>query len=125
MRDGRTVLGYQDHSVGDGGRARIILHCLVTPGDVAENQVLLDQLRRTLFRRKLRPKHLVADPKDAMGENIRALEEQGIRASMPLPDWDKSSPSSHHAAFAYDGEHDVYRCPQGQALKRGWIDEAG
>ncbi len=123
MRDGRTVLGYQDHYLVDGGRARVILHCLVTPGDVAENQVLLDQLRRTLFRRKLRPKHLVADAKYATGENIRALEEQGIRAYMPLPEWDKSSPYYHNAAFAYDGEHDVYRCPRGQVLKLKWIDE--
>jgi transposase len=125
MRDGRTVLGYQDHYLVDGGRARIILHCLVTPGDVAENQVLLDQLRRTLFRRKLRPERLVADAKYATGENIRALEEQGIRAYMPLPEWDKSSPSDHNAAFAYDAAQDVYRCPQGQALTLKWIDEAG
>ncbi len=97
----------------------------MTPGDVAENQVLLDQLRRTLFRRKLRPKRLVADAKYATGENIRALEEQAVRAYMPLPERDKSSPYYHNAAFAYDGEHDVYRCPQGQTLKRKWIDEAG
>ena len=63
LRDGRTVLGDQDHDRVDGGKARIILHCLVTPGDVAENQVLLDQLRRTLFRRKLRPERVVADAK--------------------------------------------------------------
>jgi transposase len=63
MRDGRGVLGYQDHYLVDGGRARIVLHCPVTPGDVAENQVLLDQLRRALFRRKLRPERLVADAK--------------------------------------------------------------
>jgi len=125
MRDGRTVLGYQDHYLVDGGKARVILHCLVTPGDVAENQVLLDQLRRTLFRRKLRPKRLVADAKYATGENIRALEEQGIRAYVPLPEWDKSSPYYHNAACAYDAAEDVYRCPQGQALKLKWIDEAG
>jgi hypothetical protein len=124
-RDGRTVLGYQDRSLVDGGKARVILHCLVTPGDVAENQVLLDQLRRTLFRRKLRPERLVADAKYATGENIRALEEQGIHAYMPLPEWDKSSPYYHSAAFTYDGERDVYRCPRGQVLTRGWIDEAG
>lgn len=53
MRDGRSVLGYQDHYLIDGGRARIILHAFVTPGNVSESQVLLDQLRRTLFRRKL------------------------------------------------------------------------
>jgi transposase len=125
MRNGRAVLGYQNHYLVDGGKARIILHCLVTPGDVAENQVLLDQFRRTLFRRKLRPKRLIADAKYATGENIRALEEQGIRAYMPLPDWDKSSPYYHTAAFTYDGEFDIYRCPQGQVLKREWIDEAG
>jgi transposase len=125
MRDGRAVLGYQDHYLVDGGKARIILHCLVTPGDVAENQVLLDPFRRTLFRRKLRPERLVADAKYATGENIRALEEQGIRAYMPLPEWDKSSPYYHQAAFTYDREHDVYRCPQEQTLKREWIDEAG
>lgn len=125
MRDGRTVLGYQDHYLVDGGKARIILHSLVTPGDVAENQVLLDQLRRTLFRRKLRPKHLVADAKYATGENIRALEEQGICAYMPLPEWDKSSSYYHNAAFTYDGERNLYRCPQGQTLRLEWIDEAG
>jgi hypothetical protein len=61
MRDGRTVLGYQDHYLVDGGKARIILHCLVTPGDVMENQPFLDQFRRTLFRRKLHPKRVIAD----------------------------------------------------------------
>jgi transposase len=125
MRDGRTILGYQDHYLVDGGKARIILHCLVTPGDVAENQVLLDQFRRTLFRRKLRPARLVADAKYATGENIHALEEQGVRAYMPLPEWDKSSPYYHQAAFTYDSEHDVYQCPQGQTLKLEWIDDTG
>jgi hypothetical protein len=28
---GRATLGYQAHSVVDGGRARIILHALVAP----------------------------------------------------------------------------------------------
>jgi transposase len=125
MRNGRTALGYQDHYLVDGGKARIILHCLVTPGDVAENQVLLDQLRRTLFRRKLRPERLIADAKYATGENIRALEAQGIRAYMPLPEWDKSSPYYHTAAFAYDAERDVYRCPRGEVLKLEWTDGAG
>ena len=125
MRNGRTVLGYQDHSLVDGGKARIILHCLVTPGDVAENQVLLDHLRRALFRRKLRPARLIADAKYATGENIRALEAQGLRAYVPLPDWDTSSPDYHTAAFVYDAERDVYHCPQGQTLKLKWTDEAG
>jgi transposase len=59
MRDGRTVLGYHNHYLVDGGRARIILHCLVTPGDIMENQPFLDQFRRTLFRYKLRPRRVI------------------------------------------------------------------
>jgi hypothetical protein len=127
MRDGHIVLGYQDHNLVDSGKARIIFHCLVTPGDVAENHVLLDQFRRTLCRRKIRPERLVADARYATRENTRALEEQPVRAYMPLPEWDKSSPCYHRAAFTYDYDspHDVYRCPQGQTLKREWIDDAG
>src|SRR5262249_1761370 len=65
MGDGRPVLGSRDPDLADGGRARIVLHGLVTPGDVAENRVLLDQFRRTLFRRRLRPECLIADAKYA------------------------------------------------------------
>jgi hypothetical protein len=125
MRDGRTVLGYQDHYLVDGGKARIILHTLVTPGDVAENNVLLDQLRRTMFRRRLHPTRVIADAKYATTPNIRALEEEGIRAYMPLPEWDKSSTYFHHAAFRYDPTENVYICPQSEHLRLRWTDETG
>ncbi len=54
-----------------------------------------------------------------------SLEDDDIRAHVPLPEWDKSSPYVHIAAFTYDADEDVYRCPQGQVLKLEWIDEAG
>jgi len=41
-RGERACLGYHDHCVVDGGKARIILHALVTPADVMENQPMLD-----------------------------------------------------------------------------------
>jgi len=41
-RGERASLGYHDHCVVDGGKARIILHTLVTPADVMENQPMLD-----------------------------------------------------------------------------------
>ena len=91
MRDGRAVLGYQGHYLVDGGKSRIILHAFVTPGDVAENNVLLDQLHRTMFRRKLHPRRVIADAKYATTTNIRTLEVVGIGAYVPLPEWDKSS----------------------------------
>jgi transposase len=125
LRDGRTVLGYQDHYLIDGGRARIILHAFVTPGDVAENMVLLDQLARTMFRRKVRPKRVIADAKYATTTNIRTLEDVGIQAYVPLPEWDKSSKRFKRAAFTYDPAENVYRCPQGESLQLRWTDQKG
>jgi Transposase domain (DUF772) len=53
--DGVLRLGYQDTYVTDGGRARIIVNVLVAPGEVTENQVMLDLLWHTCFRWKLWP----------------------------------------------------------------------
>jgi transposase len=113
------AVGYQDHYVVDGGRARIILAALVMPADVMENQPMLPLLRRVQFRWSLRPKQVVADSKYGTVENVWALEEAGIRAAMPLRDHDDRQSDYFSATlFSYDAEHDQYRCPQGQSLSR-------
>jgi hypothetical protein len=117
MKDGRTVLGYQDHDLVDGGKARISLHAFVTPGDVSESQILLDQLRRTLLRRTLRPHRLIADAKYGTGPTVQALEDLGIRAYGPLHEGGTSSPDYHHTGFTYDPDQDVCCCPQGAVLR--------
>ena len=118
-RGERACLGYHDHCVVDGGRARIILHALVTPGDVMENQPMLDQLRRVIFRWRLRPARVIADTTYGTIENIRALEgEEGIRAYVPLPDWEHKTAYYGPGQFTYNAERDVYRCPQGESLRR-------
>ncbi len=116
-RGERACLGYHDHCVVDGGKARIILHALVTPADIMENQPMLDQLRRVMFRWRMRPKRIVADTTYGTIENIRALEgEEGIRAYVPLPDWERQRPFYGPAQFRYDAERDLYTCPQGTPL---------
>jgi transposase len=115
---GQTCLGYHDHYVVDGGKARIILQALITPADVMENQPMLDLLWRVRFRWKLHPRRVVADTTYATGDNIAALHAAGLRAYMPLPDWDKQSPYYPRSAFTYEAEADVYRCPEGQPLRR-------
>src|SRR5215218_4108910 len=85
-------LGYHDHYVVDGGRARIILAALVTPADVMENVPLQDLLWRVCFRRKLRPHHVTGDTTYGTTENIVAIEDAGIRAYLPLPDFDARTP---------------------------------
>jgi hypothetical protein len=66
-------LGFHDHYVVDGGKARIILQALVTPADVMENQPMLDLLRRVVFRWHLQPGQVVADTTYGTIENIVAL----------------------------------------------------
>jgi hypothetical protein len=111
-----TALGYHDHYVVDGGRARIILAALVTPADVMENVPLQDLLWRVCFRRKIRPRQVTGDTTYGTVENIVAVEDAGIRAYMPLPDFDARTPFFGKHAFSYDDAHDAYRCPGGELL---------
>ena len=59
---------------------------------------MLDQLRRVMFRWRLQPERVVADTTYGTVENIRALEEAGIRAYVPLPDFDRPHALLRHAA---------------------------
>jgi transposase len=114
-----TALGYHDHYVVDGGKTRIVLAALVTPADVMENAPMRDLLWRTCFRRKLRPHHVTADTTYGTVENVVAVEDAGIRAYLPLPDWGSRRPQFFaQADFTFDAERDAYRCPEGQTLRR-------
>jgi hypothetical protein len=125
LRDGRTVLGDQTHDLVVGGKARLILHAFVTPGDVAEHTVLLDQLARTMVRRTLHPSRLIADATDATTTNIRIREDAGIRAFVPLPEWDTSAVRFTRSACTDDPVENVSRCPQGESLQLRWTDHTG
>jgi IS5 family transposase len=116
LKGGGTHLGYHTHYVVDGGKARIILQVLVTPSEVMDNQPMLDLIFRTRFRWNLQPRHVTGDTKYGTIENIKALEDAGIRAYGPLPDWEHQRPYFGPAQFTYDAEHDRYLCPNGQLL---------
>jgi transposase len=113
---GQPRLGYHDHYVVDGGKARIILAALVTPADVQDNQAMLDLLDRARFRHHLHVRYVIGDSKYATGENLRGLAERGMRAYMPVVDYEQSSPFFRHADFTYDAQTDSYRCPNGATL---------
>src|SRR5215207_10003398 len=103
MRTGSgTALGYHDHYVVDGGKARLVLAALVTPADVMENVPMQDLLWRVCFRRKLRPSQVTGDTTYGTVENIVALEDRGIRAFFPLPDFDARTPFFGKRAFIYE-----------------------
>jgi hypothetical protein len=119
--DGVLQLGYQDIYVADGSRARIILNVLATPGDVMENQVMLDLLWRTCFRWKVRPDQVAADTTYGTIENILPIEDAGIAMYTPLPDWDSRMPYFVPSLFTYDPETDIYQRPDGETLRRDHV----
>jgi transposase len=113
---GAIRLGYHDHYVVDGGKPRIILAALVTPADVMESQAMRDLLWRVCFRRKIWPHHVTGDAKYGTIENIVALEDAGIRAYLPLTDFEHRSGLYGRDMFTYDPEQDRYHCPEGHPL---------
>jgi transposase len=114
-----TALGYHDHYVVDGGKQRIILAALVTPADVMENVPMRDLLWRVCFRRKIWPHQVTGDTTYGTVENIVAVEQAGIRAYVPLPDWGSRRPAFFaQADFTYDAARNEYRCPQQHPLRR-------
>jgi hypothetical protein len=110
-------LGYHTHYVVDGGTSRIILMALVTPSEVMDNQPMLDLLWRTRFRWKLWPRQVTGDKKYGTEENLVAIEDQGIRAYIPIPDMDHRTEFFSAQKFTYEAERDVYVCPAGKELR--------
>jgi transposase len=118
LKNGGLHLGYHTHYVVDGGKQRIILSALVTPSEVMDNQPMLDLLWHVRFRWNLHPRQVTGDTKYGTIENIMALEDQGIRAYVPLPNWEERYDIWSASHFHYEAEADQYRCPQGQILNR-------
>ncbi len=117
LGDGCTHLGYQDHYVVDGGRARIILTALVTPAEVQVNQPMLVLLWRVRFRWKLQPRQVTGDTKYGTVDNIAAIEREGIRAYVPLSAVGHRPGLFRDTDVVYDPATDTYRCPGHQALR--------
>jgi hypothetical protein len=116
--DGPLQLSYHDHYLTDGGTARIILTVLVTASEVMENQVMLDLLWQTCFRRKRWPHQMAGDTTYGTIDNIVPIEDAGISMYTPLPDFDKRTEYFGASPFTYDPDTDTYRCPNGQTLRR-------
>jgi len=110
-------LGYHDHDVVDGGEARIILTALVTPADVQDNQPAVALLWRARFRWKLHPRQVTADSKYGAVENIVSIEDQRMRAYVPLSKAGQHVGVFDEQDFHYDPATDVYRCPGDRILR--------
>jgi transposase len=117
LKGGGTHLGYQAHYVVDGGKRRIIVGVLVTPGEVTEDHPMLDLVWRARFRWRLHLRQVTGDARYGTEENLQALETMGLRAYIPVSAWEPTRPYFHLDQFTYDTARDLYVCPQGQLLR--------
>jgi transposase len=113
---GKAVLGYHDHYVVDGGKARIILRALVTPASIMDNTPMLDLVEWVKSRWQIDPKIAVGDAKYGTIQNIVGLENARVKAYMPIPDLSKRTGLYTADDFQYDSKLDQYICPQGNVL---------
>jgi len=113
---GSAVLGYRDHYIVDGGKARIILSALVTPASIMDNTPILDVVDWVRSWWKIKPKLAVGDTQYGTVPNIVGLEERGIKAYLPTSDFSNRTKFYPAKLFHYDSEKDHYVCPQGQIL---------
>ena len=114
--DSGARLGYHDHDVVDGGKARIILTILVTPAEVPDNQPAVDLLWRTRFRWKLRRHQVTGDTKYGTVDNVVAIEREGIHASVPLSAAGQRPGFFSEQDFRYESSSDTYLCPTDTVL---------
>ncbi|HEX6553800.1 MAG TPA: IS1182 family transposase [Ktedonobacteraceae bacterium] len=117
LKGGGTHLGYHTHYVVDGGKNRIILSVLVVPGEVNDNQPILDLIWRLVFRWHIRPSQATGDMMYGTIEVIKALEDAHIRAYIPVAERGQRAGYYGSAQFIYDAVHDQFTCPQGHILR--------
>jgi transposase len=82
-----------------------------------ENVPLRDLLWRVCFRRKLRPRQVTGDTTYGTVANIVALEDAGIQAFFPLPEFDHRTAFFGKGEFVFDAQANAYRCRAGETLK--------
>ncbi len=117
-------LGYNLHYVVDGGRSRIILAALVTPGAIQDQTPMLDLQRWVRFRWRIQAKLAVADAKYGSLANIIGLENDGLFAYIPMPDHRHRKQLFSDEDFQYDPDLDRYICPAREILPRSSFDRS-
>jgi len=139
-KEGGFAPNYTPVVAVDRATGAIVMSDVVEGSDEASAVALAVEAAEELFERK--PDRVLADTSFASGENLEALEENGIEASMPAgTDFRDSNPANRadptqavapedrerlprhkrllaRSAFVFDEEKDRYYCPMGKALEK-------
>ena len=94
-------LGYHTHYVVDGGKARIILHALVTPSEVMDNQPMLDlRLSRAHTTGNCGRVRSPGTPSMARRKTSWRLSSKASVPTCPCPIWSSAAPTLANATSA-------------------------
>jgi transposase len=117
-RDGVPLNLYHKVHVGvDGGAARIITAVDVTPGEVADEDLLDRLIKEHEGATGRTVAEVVADAKYGTYANYRALDAAGIRPSIPPHLGRGKARAIPGELFIYDPADDRFLCPEGQPLR--------
>ena len=117
---------YKQHSAVDD-KAGVVLDVVVTTGEAAESEQLLEQLKRVEEKTGKKVKTATADSGYGTASNYAALETRGIKAVIPPPRKGHHRGVLHTDRFKYDAKHDLVHCPRSRILRRknrvknGWV----
>ncbi|OCP14923.1 transposase, partial [Ensifer sp. LC54] len=114
-----------DHRTVDGRHA-IITDTFTTPANVHDSVVYLDRLDRQRQRFSFDVKAVGLDAGYATSGIAKGLEQRDILGVTGYRNPTPPKPGMmRKSTFAYDGEVDGYRCPQGQLLTYATTDRNG
>ena len=102
----------------DGGKTRVITAVDVTPGEVADVELLDRLCKEHEGMTGYRLREVVADATYGTYATFQLLAGQGIRPSIPILGRARGRRAVPSNLFRYDHDSDCYRCPAGQMLKR-------
>lgn len=107
---------YLSHQTTDSD-CGIITAVTVTPGDVHDSRLYLEQLAY-VHKNVVPLQAAAADSAYDLPLAHRVLDELGIDFFVvPQPAYDRTKAELKRDAFTYDGQQDVYRCPTGKELR--------
>jgi transposase len=114
-------LAYHHHRAVDDAHG-VITAVETTPGNIPENQKLVDLVEQHEGNTRQKVETVVADTKYGTAENFVACLEKNVRPHLGLSAKSQQYSARRHCFgledFTYDAASDTYRCPAGQTLTR-------
>src|SRR5262249_37627138 len=124
----QTIAGYNVQSVVDDKHKLIVASDVVNRSDAGHLHKMAAAAKAVLEAPSLQ---ILADAGYYNSEDLKACEDDGIKAYLPLHDGNGNLEKQGRFVrddFSYEAATDTYRCPAGQSLhpaKKTWANASG